>query len=368
MFALHSAAGAGDANRVLEILQNRLSSGCLKDRLGRTAIHCAVENKKKAAVERIIGKFHIDVINLGDNFGRTPLHCAAEREATRTLCNCCLTMVLMLTPLSRAAWRGWQECVSLLLRHKARSDIADQNGQVPLHLAAKRGHGGAAKIIMKHLVWTSVNGNHVFRNLERADGWQNDFADIGHDVDVLVWAALNGIECMTLRLIRSGVDIELCSSIGSMCTVQAAGDSGHTRMVELLLGNEADVNGPPVPYYGRTALHAAAGGGYTEMVELLLNKDADVNAPPAEYNGRTALQAAAGGGHIKIVQLLLDNKAEVNTPPAKLLGRTALQAAEEAGHIDIVKLLTAANAQLSQLQYPGHIFKWWNQLSIIHTR
>ncbi|KAJ5196184.1 hypothetical protein N7449_006663 [Penicillium cf. viridicatum] len=168
---------------------------------------------------------------------------------------------------------------------------------------------------MKNLVSTSANGNYVFRNFEQADGWQNDFADIGHDVDVLVWAALNRIESMTLRLIRSGVDIELCSSICSMCAVQAAAGGGHTGMVELLLDNEADVNHPPAAYYGRTALQAAAGAGHTEIVELLLNNEADVNAPPAKYNGRTALQAA-----------------------------------EEAGHIDIVKLLTAANAQLSQLQ------------------
>ncbi|KAJ6139695.1 hypothetical protein N7471_006181 [Penicillium samsonianum] len=386
MFALHLAAGAGDAKRVLEILQNHPSSGSLRDWLGRTAIHCAVENKKTSVLEEIVGKFHIDVINLGDNFGRTPLHWATEKGYQDI-------MQLLLdngsdvdcrdssnqTPLSRAALRGRHECVSLLLRRKARSDIPDQNGQLPLHLAAangrtevvsllcdkesltsidsdhktslhlaaKCGYRDAAKIIMKNLIMPNVNGNHVFRTLEQADGWQNDFTDIGDDTRVLVWAALNGIKSMTIRLIRSGVDIQEYSTGCLMTAIQVAASAGHTEIVELLLNNKAKVNAIAMGKNGRTALQAAASAGHINLVELLLDNKADVNALPAGSYGRTALQAAAGAGHIKIVKLLLNNQADVNAPPATNHGRTALQAAVGAGHTEIVELLLNNEADVN---------------------
>ncbi|KAJ5506485.1 hypothetical protein N7453_005442 [Penicillium expansum] len=394
-FPLHLAAGAGDAKKVLEILQNQTGSGNSRDWLGRTAIHYAVENERISAVEEIVQQFHLEVINLGDNFGRTPLHWAADKGYKDIL-------QLLLdngadvdardsskqTPLSRSARRGWEECVLLLLRRGARSDIPDQNKQVPLHLAAsngrtevvshlcdeqsltsvdsdnntalhlaaKRGHEDAAKVIIKHLIATNANGNQIFHTLERADGWHNDFTDAARAIDVLVWAALNGIESITIRLIRSGVDIESYSHSCSMSAMQAAASAGHTAIVELLLNNKADVNAPPAKNGGRTALQGTAGAGHIEIVELLLNNKADVNAPPAKYNGYTALQAAVAAGHIEIVKLLLNNKADVNAPPAKYNGYTALQAAAGAGHVEIVKLLLNNKADVNPLsgEYDGY--------------
>ncbi|KGO46173.1 hypothetical protein PEX1_086780 [Penicillium expansum] len=306
-FALHVAAGAGDAKKVLQILQIHPSCGNLMDWLGRTAIHYAVENKRMSAadLEGIVKQLGLDVINSGDNFGRTPLHWAADKGYKDT-------MQLLLdhgadvdaqdfskqTPLSRSAWRGWQECVSLLLHRGARSDIPDQNGQVPLHLAvvngstavvrhlcnkqsltsidldgqtglhlaAKLSHTGAAKVITKSLIKTNANGNHIFRTLEQADGWQNDFTDATRAIDALVWAALNGIESMTIRLIRRGVDVGSYSDSCRMSTMQAAASAGRTAIVELLLNNKADVNAQPAKSKGYTALQSAAVAGHTEIL------------------------------------------------------------------------------------------------------
>ncbi|CAI7588190.1 unnamed protein product [Penicillium glandicola] len=357
MCALHWAA--------VEILQNHPNSGCSKDRIGRTAMHCAVENNRISVVEKFVKEFHINV-NLSDDFGRTPLHWAAEKgyqEIMQLLLNNGADVDAQdfanQTALSRAAWRGWQECVSLLLDQEARSDVPDQNGQLPLvlaaangrsqvvshlcekhsltaidsdrktslHLAAKSGHGDAARVIIENLVLVNANRNHIFCTLEQADGWQNDFADIDRDADVLVWAALNGIEtagagqiAAVELLLNNKADVNARPATGSCTALQAASGAGHIKMVELLLNNKAHIDAPP-DTGGCTALQAAASAGHTEIVELLLKNKADINAAPAFSNGLTALQAAAGAGHIDIVELLLSNKADVNAPPAKEYGR-----------------------------------------------
>jgi ankyrin repeat protein len=190
--------------------------------------------------------------------------------------------------------------VSLLLGQEARSDIPDLHGQMPLYLAAangriqvvsqlskrqgltatddlktcfylaaKCGHRGAACILMKEVVFTNANGNNDFKTLEQIDGWQNDFTDIGRDVDLLVWAALNGIESMSNRFIGNGVKIQSYSLICDMTAMQAAAGSGHIEIVDLLLRKGAQVNAAATSINDRTALQAAAGGGHFDIVEML---------------------------------------------------------------------------------------------------
>ncbi|KAK2760340.1 hypothetical protein FQN54_002408 [Arachnomyces sp. PD_36] len=128
--------------------------------------------------------------------------------------------------------------------------------------------------------------------------------------------------------------------------LQAAAGGGHLEIVERLLKEKADVNASAAVNGGRTALQAAAGGGHLEIVERLLKEKAEVNASGAFRKGRTALQAAAGGGHLEIVERLLKEKAEVNAPAAMVDGRTALQAAQEAERPDVVDRLLRAGARI----------------------
>ena len=68
-----------------------------------------------------------------------------------------------------------------------------------------------------------------------------------------------------------------------------AAENGHEKVVELLLGNGADVNAQGGDF--GNALQAASYGGHEKVVELLLGKGADVNAQRGNYGN--ALQAAA---------------------------------------------------------------------------
>lgn len=56
---------------------------------------------------------------------------------------------------------------------------------------------------------------------------------------------------------------------------------------------------------GRTALAAAAGSGHLKVVERLVKEEADVNIGLTSYGGRIALAVAAEGAHRKVVYWLL---------------------------------------------------------------
>lgn len=87
------------------------------------------------------------------------------------------------------------------------------------------------------------------------------------------------------------------------------------------------------------ALNAAANTGHAALVQLLLKKGADVD------DGRGyALQLAASEGHTAVVQLLLDNGALPDRQVASseelgFISSTALQAACENNRVDVVEAL-----------------------------
>jgi ankyrin repeat protein len=108
---------------------------------------------------------------------------------------------------------------------------------------------------------------------------------------------------------------------------------GHTKVVQLLLENSADVN--TTDKDGNSPLHHACSRGHTDVVRLLLKNDANVNAINNEDN--TPLYIACRYGHTIVVKLLLENGANVNTTYGK--GWSPLRIAHFLDYIDIEDLL-----------------------------
>lgn len=105
-------------------------------------------------------------------------------------------------------------------------------------------------------------------------------------------------------------------------------------MVGLLLSRSAELL-HSADRYGKTGLHIAATHGHYQMVEVLLGQGAEINA--TDKNGWTPLHCAARAGHLDVVQLLVQSgaspKSETN------LGSAPIWFAASEGHNDVLKYL-----------------------------
>lgn len=105
-------------------------------------------------------------------------------------------------------------------------------------------------------------------------------------------------------------------------------------MVGLLLSRSAELLHSS-DRYGKTGLHIAATHGHYQMVEVLLGQGAEINA--TDKNGWTPLHCAARAGYLDVVKLLVESgaspKSETN------LGSAPIWFAASEGHNDVLKYL-----------------------------
>ena len=115
---------------------------------------------------------------------------------------------------------------------------------------------------------------------------------------------------VVMTLIEGGADVNEVTGDG-LTPLHIAAQSGHERIVELLLAAQAEVN--PTTRIGEyTPLHLASGQAHHVVVGKLLEAGADVNAVTSS-SFVTALHLAAqvvGGG--TAVELLLAHGADPN--------------------------------------------------------
>ena len=103
-----------------------------------------------------------------------------------------------------------------------------------------------------------------------------------------------------------GADVNAEGGLGT--PLHFATDTGHKKIVELLISKGASVN--VKDRLGSTPLHKAAFNGDKEIAELLIAKDADVNTKDGWH--ATPLVEAVLGGQKELVEMLLVKGADVN--------------------------------------------------------
>ena len=250
------------------------------------------------------------------------------------------------TALQIAAIRGDAKICQILLRHGAdvNAPADDYHGRTALQAAA------------------STGDCELVQQLLDAGADVNAIASPTGGRTALQAAADHGSVELVEALIAADGNINAAASPteGRTC-LQAAGEQGHTELVQMLLSAGADVNSPAARVSnGLTALQAALtlypGEFYLEVtqaankklpqttiLQTLLNAGADVNAPPSPQGGKSALVAAIKCQKLELAQSLLQRGAKANCRNGE---QTALGEAVNQRSTELVALLIEAGADV----------------------
>nr|WP_064591338.1 ankyrin repeat domain-containing protein [Orientia tsutsugamushi] len=243
--ALSSAIKRGDAKAVLDILNtNPGLVNFQQDVDFKTPLHTSVEHKQEEITKLLLERNAN--VTLQDNNGNTPLHVAARNHDFKM--------------------------TEILLSHgNAIIDMQNNKGQTPLHLASTRPHTyqGASALLSKESL------------------------------------------SIAQALLTHGANVNLEDEDGNTALHCATNHFHHKEITEILLNHGANVNAQN--NLGDTALHRAAKNGLLPTVVCLLKSGANVHLKGE--NGNSVLHCAAQQGrgpNEKIVKAVLHHGADVN--------------------------------------------------------
>jgi len=198
---------------------------------------------------------------------------------------------------TRDSWHGRPDAVTILLTNGADPQLADTEGNTPLHHAARSTDPTVAALLC------DAGATIEARN---------------HDgVTPLGMACASGNWRLAKFLIEHGARPENADSSPALLSAAATEDDDPAG-VELLLKHKARVNSRDTQ--GRSALHEAALHGHIGIIQTLLAAGAEVDAEDSE--GYTPLLDAVRGGHLDALGTLIDANARMDATDAR--GRNAL--------------------------------------------
>jgi ankyrin repeat protein len=220
------------------------------------------------------------------------------------------------TALIKAAELGHTKIIQLLLENGADINLTDYCNNSALMMATQSGHTEIVQLLLDKGADINLTNNRNENALIMAV--KKDFQNI---VELLL--AKPDIYCGYTALIK-------------------AAELGHTKIIQLLLENGADIN--LTDYYNNSALMMATQSGHTEIVQLLLDKGADINR--TNNRNENALIMAVKKDFKNIVELLLAKPDIVLDTRRKFFNDTALTLAIIRNHEEIVQLLMKKNADI----------------------
>lgn len=174
--------------------------------------------------------------------------------------------------------------VQLLIAGGAKLNVVDNEGETPLHIAARAGNSQVAELLL--------TGGANVAALNRT--WDTP----------LHRAARKGHRDAAALLLAHGAEVN-ARAMRKATPLHRAAYGGHREAAALLLSAGADVNARDDD--GDTPLHSAALRGYKEVVELLLAHGSDANAE--DDRGLTPRDDALWRRHPDIAELLLKHGA-----------------------------------------------------------
>lgn len=220
-----------------------------------------------------------------------------------------------------------------LLDNGADSNIQDENGYRPLHLAAKLGDDTMTRILLNH------SANPDLKTGLRLGGMSI------HSINMspLHFAAENGATSVAAELLGKNADVNIATPLEFYTPLSLAVENGHYDMTELLLKHRANQNGDSRA--SCSPLITAVSKKRKDLVRILCAHDCDLNQ--RDEDGETAIHAAAANGSSDLVNLLLKTFRQRNQPGITLdlkggSGRPAWWLAQRSRHYEIMELLRSA--------------------------
>ena len=319
--ALHWAVTSRSANpaRLVNLLVNmktpsKTSVTSWQDYEGRQALHLAVLAANLDMVRAVVGERSC-MINSLDHRGRTALHWAAVR--------------------------GDKELVRALLEAAANTDLRDEAGATPAHLAVQSASLHTVQMF-------TSRGHHVLLDSQRRTplmwavaGGRQELVELFTEADLNTLdkfgcsavhiAVQNNLPASLKSLISLGADLDLTNMAGETGLMVAARMDSQ-EVAELLVTAGA--------HHTEEALLLAAAHGHRAMVKILLRSGANVNYE--DSSGRSPLMMASYGGHDDVVVLLLESSANIDHQDKE--GMCSLHWAVRRGQAPVVRTLLARGA------------------------
>ncbi|KAK1848398.1 multiple ankyrin repeats single kh domain-containing protein [Colletotrichum chrysophilum] len=178
--------------------------------------------------------------------------------------------------LQAAAFQGYADIVSHLLKGGANVDAQGGQYKTALAAAVEASHEDVTKILLN---------------------WD---ANVNNGQDILLTAVLNRKTSIVGLLIGKSANVSR-EAFKWACQIR------NLTTIHLLLKN---IQSTDTINYCSKRLHDACKRGYYDVVQTLIRSKANVNA--RDWHGLTALYYAASYNHVKIVKLLLENGASFN--------------------------------------------------------
>ena len=224
--------------------------------------------------------------------------------------------LLLFTAIEKYDLKG----MDILIGHGANPNIADNDGDTPLHVAAIYGRPEAIKLLL---------GAGADINITNNNGETS-----------LLWAAGNNkTEAMKL-LIEAGANLNIANNNGET-PLHLATRNSETEAMKLLAGAGANLNITNID--GNTPLLLAAIHDRLEVMKLLMGAGANLNI--ADNNGNTPLHLAAINGRPEAMKFLAEAGANLNI--ANNSGNTPLHVTAINGRPEVMKLLMAMGVDLN---------------------